>query len=159
MAQHWYAFSATDDGVALLVDAVLRATRPHALLAEARAKDGLDPAAPADVVEAWTALTRRRHRGFEAVGSWLRRLAHLEVPVRVAHGDLEGWEQLAACAPWVDTVDVLKPGQLPIARIHDGGRTAVLTLPDAEGQQLAVEVAQAASVEQLPEPRPWYRWN
>lgn len=158
MANHWYALSAESDGVSVLVGAVLAATRPHALLAELRAKDGLHPAAPTSATEAWSMLSTRRRRGFEAVGTWLRRVARVEVPVRVAHGDDDGWARIADCAPWVDTVDMLSPGQMPLGRIHEGGRSAVLQLGDHEAQELALRVGSAVLVEKLPDRRPWYKF-
>lgn len=157
MATHWYALTAEPDDVPLLVDAALAAVRPYALLAELRAKDGLDPTAPPTATDAWTRLAGRRRRGFEAMGTWLRRLARVEVPVRVAHGDDDGWARIADCAPWVDTVDVLSPGQLPLGRIHEGGRSAVLQLGDDEAQRLAVAVGGAVVVQRLPDRRPWYK--
>jgi hypothetical protein len=157
VANHWYALSAESDGVPVLVGAVLAATRPYALLAELRAKEGLDPAAPPTAAESWSALAGRRRRGFEAVGTWLRRVARVEVPVRVAHGDDVGWARIADCAPWVDTVDMLSPGQMPLGRIHEGGRSAVLQLGDDEAQALAVAVGSAVQVQRLPDRRPWYK--
>ncbi len=157
VANHWYALSAESDGVPVLVGAVLTATRPYALLAELRAKEGLDPAAPQTAADAWSTLAGRRRRGFEAIGTWLRRLARVEVPVRVAHGDDDGWARIADCAPWVDTVDMLSPGQLPLGRIRQGGRSAVLQLGDDEAQRLAVAVGSAVVIERLPDRRPWYK--
>lgn len=157
VANHWYALSAESDGVPVLVDAVLTATRPYALLAELRAKDGLDPTAPPSAEDAWSTLAGRRRRGFEAMGTWLRRLARVEVPVRVAHGDDDGWARIADCAPWVDTVDMLSPGQMPLGRIHEGGRSAVLQLGDDEAQRLAISVGSSVAIERLPDRRPWYK--
>lgn len=157
MANHWYALSAEADGVHVLVGAALTATRPYALLAELRAKQGLDPAAPPAATDAWSTLAGRRRHGFEAMGTWLRRLARVEVPVRVAHGDDDGWARIADCAPWVDTVDMLSPGQMPIGRIHEGGRSAVLQLGDDDANRLVATVGSAVQVQRLPDRRPWYK--
>ena len=147
----WYVCTAEPVVAYAMATAVLDAVRPYAHSAEARPHDALD-AAPAEVTSAWQSLAEPR-------SGWQRLVARWGRPVRVNAADDQAWEQLAACAPWCRSIDVMVDGQVTVARVTEQATTAVMHLPMDAASALAARLEGVAELRPLNESAPWWRFN